>query len=78
MPGGAVFGSRTPRWTLVAVAKRGALVSLMLYDLRAVLGELEGGPPIRRSTSAEPSARPAPTPRSTPPRSCRCRSWAAQ
>jgi predicted regulator of Ras-like GTPase activity (Roadblock/LC7/MglB family) len=50
VPGGAVFGSRTPRWTLVAVAKRGALSSLMLYDLRAVLGELEGGPPIRRSS----------------------------
>jgi hypothetical protein len=36
----------------VAVARRGALASLMLYDLRAVLGELEGGPKIRRSTSA--------------------------
>jgi predicted regulator of Ras-like GTPase activity (Roadblock/LC7/MglB family) len=53
VPGGAVFASRTPRWTLVAVAKRGALASLMLYDLRAVLGELEGGPAIRRSVSAE-------------------------
>jgi predicted regulator of Ras-like GTPase activity (Roadblock/LC7/MglB family) len=52
VPRGAVFASRTPRWTLVAVARRGALSSLMLYDLRAVLGELEGGPPIRRSTSA--------------------------
>jgi hypothetical protein len=51
-PGGAVFASRTPRWTIAAVAKRGALSSLMLYDLRALLGELEGGPPIRRSTSA--------------------------
>ena len=50
IPGGAVFASRTPRWTLAAVAKRGALASLMLYDLRAVLGELEGGAPIRRST----------------------------
>ena len=50
IPGGAVFASRTPRWTLAAVAKRGALSSLLLYDLRAVLGELEGGPPIRRST----------------------------
>ncbi len=50
---GAVFASRTPRWTLAAVARRGALSSLMLYDLRAVLGELEGGPAIRRSTSAE-------------------------
>jgi hypothetical protein len=51
IPGGAVFASRTPRWTLAAVARRGALASLMLYDLRAVLGELDGGPPIRRSTS---------------------------
>ena len=56
LPGGAVFASRTPRWTLVAVAKRGALASLILYDLRAVLGELEGGPPIRRSASAEERA----------------------
>ena len=56
VPGGAVFGSRTPRWTLVAVAKRGALSSLILYDLRAVLRELEGGPPIRRSLSAEERA----------------------
>jgi hypothetical protein len=51
IPGGAVFASRTPRWTLVAVARRGALSSLLLYDLHAVLGELEGGPSIRRSTS---------------------------
>ena len=51
-PAGAVFASRTPRWTIAAVAKRGALSSLMLYDLRALLGELDGGPPIRRSTSA--------------------------
>lgn len=53
VPGGAVFGSRTPRWTLAAVAKRGALSSLMLYDLRMVLGALEGGPPIRRSIPPE-------------------------
>jgi hypothetical protein len=52
IPGGAVFASRTPRWTLAAVAKRGALASLMLHDLKAVLGWLEGGPPIRRSTAA--------------------------
>ena len=56
VPGGAVFASRTPRWTLAAVARRGALSSLMLYDLRALLGELEGGPPIRRSTSVEESS----------------------
>ena len=53
VPGGAVFASRTPRWALAAVARRGALSSLMLYDLRAVLGELEGGPPIRRAASVE-------------------------
>jgi hypothetical protein len=46
VPGGAVFASRTPRWTLAVVARRAALSSLMLYDLRAVLGELEGGTPI--------------------------------
>ena len=51
--GGAVFASRTPRWTLAVVARRAALSSLMLYDLRAVLGELEGGPPIRRATAAD-------------------------
>ena len=60
VPGGAVFASRTPRWTLAAVAKRGALASLMLYDLRAVLGELEGGAQIRRSVSVEePGSGPA-------------------
>jgi Roadblock/LC7 domain len=51
--GGTVYASRTPRWTLAVVARRAALSSLMLMDLRAVLGELEGGPPIRRSTAAE-------------------------
>ncbi len=51
--GGTVFASRTTRWTLAAVAKRSALSSLMLYDLRAMLRELEGGPPIRRSRPAE-------------------------
>jgi predicted regulator of Ras-like GTPase activity (Roadblock/LC7/MglB family) len=55
-PTGAVFASRTSRWTLAAVARRGALSSLVLYDLRAVLGELEGGPPIRRSTPARDGA----------------------
>jgi hypothetical protein len=54
--GGAVFASRTPRWTLAVVARRAALSSLMLYDLRAVLGELDGGPPIRRSTSSDAGA----------------------
>jgi predicted regulator of Ras-like GTPase activity (Roadblock/LC7/MglB family) len=54
--GGAVYASRTPRWTLAVVAKRTALSSLMLMDLRAVLGELEGGPPIRRSTAVDQPA----------------------
>jgi hypothetical protein len=53
--GGTIYASRTPRWTLAVVGRRAALSSLMLMDLRAVLGELEGGPPIRRSTSAEES-----------------------
>ena len=55
VPSGAVFASRTPRWTLAAVARRGALSSLMLYDLRSLLRELEGGPAIRRSSSVEES-----------------------
>jgi hypothetical protein len=54
---GAAFASRTPRWTLAVVARRGALASLMLYDLRAVLGELEGGPTIRVATAADEGAR---------------------
>jgi hypothetical protein len=58
--GGTVYASRTPRWTLAVVGRRAALSSLMLMDLRAVLGELEGGPPIRRSVAAEePGAGPA-------------------
>jgi hypothetical protein len=61
--GGAVYASRTPHWTLAVVARRSALSSLMLYDLRAVLGELEGGPPIRTATSAgPPPAGPLPEP----------------
>ena len=50
--GGTVYGSRTSRWMLAVVARRAALSSLMLMDLRAVLSELEGGAPIRRSTPA--------------------------
>jgi predicted regulator of Ras-like GTPase activity (Roadblock/LC7/MglB family) len=49
---GTVYASRTPTWTLAVVARRAALSSLMLMDLRAVLGELEGGEPIRRATAA--------------------------
>jgi Roadblock/LC7 domain len=51
--GGTVFASRTPRWTLAMVARRAALSSLMLMDLRAVLGELEEGRTIRRSIAVE-------------------------
>jgi hypothetical protein len=40
--GGAVFLVRRPRWTIAAVARRTALSSLMLYDLRAALDGLEG------------------------------------
>jgi hypothetical protein len=57
--GGLVCASRTPRWTLAVVARRNALASLMLMDLRAVLGELEGGPSIRRAAAAERDAPPA-------------------
>ena len=73
--GGTVYASRTPRWTLAVVARRTALSSLMLMDLRAVLGELEGGaadPPRRGGRRAG-----APRPRRArrPPRaSRRCRS----
>ena len=49
---GTVYASRTPHWTLAVVARRAALSSLMLMDLRAVLNELEGGEPIRRATAA--------------------------
>jgi hypothetical protein len=54
--GGMVYASRTPRWTLAVVARRTALSSLMLMDLRAVLGELELGVPLRRSTAAAATA----------------------
>jgi hypothetical protein len=39
--GGAVYLVRRPDWTLAAVARRQALSSLMFYDLRSVLSELE-------------------------------------
>jgi hypothetical protein len=39
---GAVFAVRDERWTIAAVTGRLALSSLMFYDLRAVLGDLEG------------------------------------
>jgi hypothetical protein len=50
--GGAVYATRSSRWTLAVVARRTALSSLMLMDLRSVLAELEGGPEIRTSVSA--------------------------
>lgn len=53
--GGAVYATRNSRWTLAVVARRGALSSLMLLDLRSVLAELEGGPEIRTSVSATPA-----------------------
>ena len=59
VPGGAVFASRTPRWTLAVVARRAALSSLMFCDLRAVLGELDGAPPIRRARPAGAGRGPA-------------------
>jgi len=37
---GLVFAVMSGRWTLAAVARRSALSSLMLYDMRAVLGEV--------------------------------------
>jgi Roadblock/LC7 domain len=54
--GGAVYATRTPRWTLAVVGRRAVLSSLMLMDLRAVLAELEDGRPIRRSRAAEEPA----------------------
>ena len=59
--GGTVYASRTPRWTLAVVARRNALSSLMLMDLRAVLGELEDGRPIRRAAAAAEEPSPLPS-----------------
>jgi hypothetical protein len=41
--GGAVYLVRRPDWTIAVVARRKALSSLMFYDMRAVLSELEEG-----------------------------------
>jgi predicted regulator of Ras-like GTPase activity (Roadblock/LC7/MglB family) len=38
---GAVFAVRDDAWTLAAVADRYALPSLMFYDLRSVIADLE-------------------------------------
>jgi predicted regulator of Ras-like GTPase activity (Roadblock/LC7/MglB family) len=42
--GGAVYAVRDERWTISVVTGRFALSSLMFYDLRTVLGDLEGRP----------------------------------
>jgi hypothetical protein len=39
---GGVFAVRDERWTIGVVTGRFALSSLMFYDLRRVLGDLEG------------------------------------
>jgi hypothetical protein len=39
---GAVYAVRDERWTVGVVTGRFALSSLMFYDLRRVLGDLEG------------------------------------
>jgi predicted regulator of Ras-like GTPase activity (Roadblock/LC7/MglB family) len=39
---GAVYAVRDERWTISVVTGRFALSSLMFYDLRSVLGDLEG------------------------------------
>ena len=39
---GAVYAVRDERWTVGVVTGRFALSSLMFYDLRGVLGDLEG------------------------------------
>jgi len=41
---GAVYAVRDERWTVGVVTGRFALSSLMFYDLRSVLGDLEGKP----------------------------------
>jgi hypothetical protein len=42
VPEGAVFAVRRPQWILAVVTGRPALPSLMFYDMRSVLSELEG------------------------------------
>jgi predicted regulator of Ras-like GTPase activity (Roadblock/LC7/MglB family) len=41
---GAVYAVRDERWTIGVVTGRFALSSLMFYDLRSVLADLEGRP----------------------------------
>src|SRR3954452_19745004 len=59
IPGGAVFASRTPRWTLAAVAKRGALSSLLPCARRGARAGPGAAPPIRRSASVAGAGREA-------------------
>ena len=40
-PRGAVYAVRQAPWTLAAVAARGSLSSLVRWDMRAVLSELD-------------------------------------
>jgi predicted regulator of Ras-like GTPase activity (Roadblock/LC7/MglB family) len=41
---GSVFAVRGERWTVAVVTGRFALSSLMFYDLRSVLGDIEAAP----------------------------------
>ena len=41
---GVVYAARTPHHAIAAVSTRGALPSLMLFDLRMLLAELDGAP----------------------------------
>lgn len=43
-PGGAVFAVRGRRWSVVVVAERLALSSLMLFDLHRLVLDLEAAP----------------------------------
>ena len=63
-PAGGGAGARRRRVRLAHAAldarrcgPPAALSSLMLWDLRALLGELEGAPPIRRARAADEAAR---------------------
>ena len=42
-PRGVVYAARSPRHTIAVVSGRGALPALMLYDLRMLLAEMDGG-----------------------------------
>ena len=40
---GVVYAARSPRHAIAVVSGRGALPALMLYDLRMLLAEMDGG-----------------------------------